>query len=563
MVNNDSIKNSGILFNQLGFWIFRDINKNSQNGYVIYNVINDNYTYNLNLFDTYDYIRNYSSKKLTFALKFFMDNILKNRLNEEKSELKNLEKLKLILNKDENDTKKTQKNNGYVDSVIKNKEKTQSLSKIYNKLNEATKSFKTEMDFKDFLISFNEPIYNLFKEFMNYYKIIIDDTNYKPIPEQIYIEKNKTYLNKYVKDKRFLNLKPNLNAKFPHIERLIRNICGSKLRYEYFIKFIAYKIQFPLDVPPCHIIIRDDGGTGKSDLLLGDILENVLEVAVVTQNDLMDNFNGYMVGHSLVWCEEVEGFEDEKKLKALTGAKWINLNEKFEKGKKIKNYNNFIVVSNELRVMKITEKDRRWSIIGGGKRLVPLKQDNWEETIFQSEEDNKEFFRGYHKNLNFELEEFYKYLIAVKVERSDIQIPLNNKLKTELINMNKTSEIAFIDDIIDIKLDNLIIDIYGSKGITKLNNLIHKKDGDLEGYWVTLKSLYKIYEDYCKGSGYDKKIGLKMFLSRLRAYKPFNLVFGEDKIIKIDSCSHKCLKVINHYDENFENKNYDKFEIIN
>jgi len=561
---NDTAKFENIeLFEVLGYIIYRNISKTAQNGHILYNIKEDREIFNLNLFDLYDYLRNSEPKKLTLSLKSFFELIFKDQLDEEKQENIELENKRLLLHEDLKKEVITKKEVELKLRSIENKQKNQKLSKIAEKLDSAINVFKTENEFKNFLVSFHEPIYNLFKEFMSYYKIIVDDTNYMPIHERIYMENGRKLLNLYKMPKGFKDLKPNSKAKFPHIERLTKNICGSEKRYIYFMNFLAYKIQNPLDVPPCHIIIQDDGGTGKSDLLLGDVLEKIFKVNPITQTELTSDFNSYMVGSSLIWCEEVEGFDDEKKLKALTGAKWISLNEKHEKNKKVKNYNNFIVASNELRVMKITEKDRRWSVIGGGKRLVPLTPDNWKETIFKDEKENEDFFKGYHKNLKTELNEIYSYLLSLKVTRNMVQIPLQNDLKNQLINMNKTSEISFVDDIFETNINHVMFETYGSNAPKFFERLIINKTGECGGNWIKLSGLFEFYIQYCLTNQYTKKLSKKIFLKRLQAYKLFNEVFNEYKVIwdNDTNSSYKCLKITNPKHQDFQNEELEEIKI--
>jgi len=473
-------------FDQFNTEILRNLTKSSNKGYILYDISYSNYKYDLSVFDLYDILRDKNPK------------LLYQKLYEESSG----------------------------ESIDINK-----ISDFYAKKE---------------LIERSEIYYADFKNLINLYKIMVDKIDYKPINERIYFENGLYILNLFQFRNEYKDSKPDKNAKFPHIKKIIKNIAGNQIKYDFFIDLLAYKIQNPLDLVPTHLIIQDDGGTGKSDLLLGDILENIFNINIATQDDLDAGFNSFMRGSQFVWCEEVEGFEDEKKLKALTGAKWINLNEKYEKNVKIRNYNTFIVASNELRVMKITENDRRWSVIGGGLRLVPLAGKSWDETLFKSKEDNEEFFAGYHKNLKSELKQFYNYLLSVEITRSKIQIPLDNDSKSELINMNKTSEHIFIDDIIEFGFSQTIhenIMINADQFEKDFIFYKHSIDEEIEGNYIKINDLYKLYVKFCESNEYRKKLTKRIFIKRLSTYKPFIEIFDHIKVIRINENTYRCIRL--------------------
>ena len=508
-------KNNGININKYLQWdFFLCLNKTQNKNYIIYNPDNKAMIENLSIIDLFNFFKGTIPKKLLHVLLLFRpEKVDEDSFNDSSDKERHIEKNIAIKR--------------FVDS-------------------------KDNQEILNYLVQEHKLLYPLFKDLISILIKVVNDTNFLPIDKIIYEDKGLIYLNKYKKTLS-KEIKPNLNAKFYHIEKLIKNICGDQDKYVYFLNFLAYKVQYPLDVPPCHIIIQDDGGTGKSDLLRGDILDRIFEINDASQDDLLSPFNSYMAGVNLVWCEEVEGFEDEKKLKALTGAKWITLNDKYEKLKKIKNYANFIVSSNELRVMKITEKDRRWSVIGGGKRLVPLKKTEWDKSLFGSKKENEKFFNGYHKNIDNEVLEFYSYLLALKVDRNLVQVPLLNDMKENLINMNKTSEISFIDDLINDGIFNVVVESYPKKGIEFFNNFIHKIDSDLnKGYWVKFSDLYELYLQYAIVNQYTKKLTKKAFSMRLKNYEKFEDFFGELKQVKIDNENFKCFKIKSYVDENIE-----------
>ena len=384
-----------------------------------------------------------------------------------------------------------------------------------------------------------EMYYKIYRDYINYKAIIVDMVDFVATDKRFIQRDGHKILNHYVLNTKYKSLDPDINAKFPHIEFIIRNICGSDNRYNYFIKFLAYKLQNLSDVPPCHFIVQDEGGTGKSDLLFGDILNNLFNVNIIGQEELESPFNFYMANCELVVCEEVEGYKDEKKLKKITGSKYITLNQKNKPQIKIKNNANLIIFSNDLRVMKISHNDRRWNVLGGGKRLSALSDNDWSKTAFKNLEENKKFFKGYHKNLKDELKSFYSYLTAVEVDRLDIQINMMNELKENIIDLNKNSESVFIDEIEEEGIFTFIKENVSNNYQGYINKIIITRD---EGIFIKVSDFYNLYTIFCQVNKFKMQLSKRMFGVKISDNENYFNIFDDKILLKIDGIPHRVLK---------------------
>lgn len=477
-------------FSVLGYQVLIHTEKPTNKAYILYNIKNNTYHHNLSPFMVFNMVRN--SKPLEL-FKLLSEN--KNRLKEDSEEFLDYVKRELIDNK-----------------------------------------------------AFQNEFYNQ----ININNVFINKIDFRPIPKRIFKSKGYTYLNLYNFNMDFLNIKPNINAKFPNIEIFLRNIWGNNDEmHNKFLDVCAFKLQYPLEpLTQCNFIIQDDGGTGKSSVFYKKILDRLFCVNSITQIDLGDKYNSFLCGCQWVFVEEVESFKDAKRIKALTGASKIRINEKYEKAVMTNNYSSMIICSNEINPLHIDERDRRFNVGGGGLRLEPLPGMSWSETLFKSEEKYNKFYEDFNTNLDDEIKNMYSHLIARKVSVKSIQRIVNTQQREELINLGKTTEKLFIDDIIK----------YGMYEVLKLCkrdysgaivDLIHHfPSGQYMGYWVKFSDFYDIYLDYHRYYLKNPKlpIGTKSFYSRLIKYKPSKQIIGNKALIRIKDEPHRCIELKGYKD---------------
>lgn len=394
-------------------------------------------------------------------------------------------------------------------------------------------------------------IYPIFKQFVMSQKKLINGISFKPINERIFESNNEIYFNTYISNVNFNNIKPTQNKDFPHFEILLKNICGDEETYNYFTKFLAYKLQNPLNPIDTHFVIQDDGGTGKSKIL-SQILSRLVNTSIISQSDLESPFNSYMNNSLLIIAEEIEGYDNEKRIKYLTSVNSnICINQKFKNAYNIINYTNWIFLSNDLKTIKISEKDRRFIVMGGGKRLTPLKENEWHLTLFKDANDNYNFFdskNGYHNSFEKELKNYYAYLLGLKVSKKELLVNLPTSKKVELIKQNYTSETLFIEELIEIKLDGFLNEYDPTKDLNKLIYHNPNDDGN-KGYWIKNSDLYSLYKKFCQTNTYNS-LTRNNFIRRIHETENYKNIFGDKKVILINGKSYRCLKLKTYIDEN-------------
>jgi len=425
-----------------------------------------------------------------------------------------------------------------------------------NDILDKIKELKTKFD-RDKLMEIinlnSKTIFSIFKQFVMSQKKVINGISFKPINERIITINNELYFNTYFSNIDFNNIKSTKDKKFPHFEKLLLNICGDNETYEYFTKFLAYKIQNPLNPIDTHFIIQDDGGTGKSKIL-SQILSRLINTSIISQGEIESAFNSYLLNSLLIIAEEIEGYENEKQIKYLTSVNsTICINQKFKASFNIINYTNWIFLSNDLKTIKLSEKDRRFIVMGGGKRLTPLKENEWNLTLFKDTEDNYNFFdseNGYHNSFEKELQNYYAYLIGLKINKKDLLVNLPTHKKIELIKQSYTSEILFIEELIEIKIDGLLNEYEPTKDLNKFIYHNSNDDGN-KGYWIKNNDLYSLYKKFCIHNGYNS-LTQNNFARRIQETQNYKNIFEDKKKIRINDKTFRCLKLKSYVDENKE-----------
>ena len=227
--------------------------------------------------------------------------------------------------------------------------------------------------------------YNVFKKrIISQIELVVGVTFY-PQDKLLVSKSEGNYFNLYSKDNAFQDIQPNKDSIFPHFERLFKNIFQEG--YDKFIQFLSWKVRYPHLVLPCNWVIVDQGGTGKSQILF-EVLSRIMNSRLVTQQELDSSFNDYMKNSILLFFEEIESFNDEKKMKNITGSPNVTINNKYGMKVYIKNFNNVVITSNDtVRALRLSEGDRRFNVVGGGKPLTPIRNEGWETTLFGSKEE--------------------------------------------------------------------------------------------------------------------------------------------------------------------------------
>lgn len=439
--------------------------------------------------------------------------------------------------------------------ICENPKAQENFPELYNDGIFDIKKFE-KLERENIMRRLNESSKELFLIFRLYIDTITTNVfskTFKPIDKKIIECDNLKYFNTYVNNCKFANLKPELNDDFPHIKFLLQNILQNG--NDYFINFLSWKIVNPLEPVDCHFVIQDDGGTGKTKIL-SNIISKLVNCVTISQKDLENNHNEYMINALFVLAEEIEGYENEKQIKYYTGVGGqIRINPKNISAYNIINYSNWIFLSNDKKSLKITDKDRRFIVIGGGKRLTPLSNGDWSNTLFpEGQLSNYEFFdseKGYHKSFEKEIKRFYQYLIALNVQKKDLLINLPTMKKQELIEMNYTSEKKFMIEILDLNINNMIITylplLNNSKIKLEVKNYIYKiPDNKVNGteleYWIKSFDFFEIYRAYCKHNNFQHTLNKHNFFLKIPDLPEYNLLFNEKKVINMDNKRSQYIK---------------------
>ena len=332
---------------------------------------------------------------------------------------------------------------------------------------------------------------------------LIDNIAYKPIDEQTFEENDKTYFNIYRKSQLLKNYKPN-NLEFPTIKKLILNIVGNNEEYyTYFNKWLGWQIQHPLSRLPTAIILQGEQGTGKTkfcELVLKKIFDK--NFTEISQAEINQDHNDYMMGKQLIVANEVIHNDNKylvpDKLKNMVTDEFLTINQKFKDLKYMRNYAQFIFVSNNSVPIKVESGDRRYSIFKSLKLV-----DGW-KLIDELE-----------KNLESELQGYINYLYNLEIDFSEVSQPLDNIEKKDLIAANYNSVEDFYHTAQEVGGFLSLNYSYDDANNLYYNHLEYHYIQDKK-YLIT-SNLYNLYKKFCLDAGY-KSFGRSNFTRELKKF---------------------------------------------
>lgn len=341
----------------------------------------------------------------------------------------------------------------------------------------------------------SKQIDNLILQWIAEEQILIDNIGYMPSDDLTYEEDDKTYFNVYRRSKLLDDVysqpQPQEHV-FPNIEKLIKNLCGgSEVEYNYFIRWLGWIVQNPLKRLPTSIILQGEQGTGKSkfcELILKPIFaQNFCEIG---QSDINKEYNDYILGKQIIVANEVihndNKFLVPDKLKNYVTDEFLSINRKFKDTIYVRNYSQWIFVTNNQVPLKIDNGDRRYSVFKS-KKLV----------------NGRDLINKLLDNIESELKQFLQFLLFIPVNYSDVDQPIDNEAKKELIKSSYNSVQEFIEEAKDLGGLDKVADHYGVL-LRTLN--INGKVGFLSS------ELYSVYTFFCADVGYNRSS--KIFFSK-------------------------------------------------
>lgn len=144
----------------------------------------------------------------------------------------------------------------------------------------------------------------------------------------------------------------------------IKDLCGNPEFYEYFLDWLAFKVQFPNRKNNIATIFKSLQGAGKDsffDWFGNEILGSKYYLNIQGLNQL-ENFNALLSCKLLVVLNEFElkdSISNYEKFKALITNVVNVINEKHEKQRKEKDYTNYALLTNNIISFKIENGQRR------------------------------------------------------------------------------------------------------------------------------------------------------------------------------------------------------------
>lgn len=332
----------------------------------------------------------------------------------------------------------------------------------------------------------NNDIKNEIKTYITTCAQIIDNFTYVPCDEKLIVANTRRLFNTY---------HPNIHEGnkshgYGLIKAVLINLFGDV--YDYFEKFLAYKLQNPTEQPQIHFILYDRGGTGKTSFLK-PILNALFDTITIYQDNLESEFNSFMKQSQFVICEEIERFTNDKKIKVFTGSDRVMIRELYKNPYEIPNHNTFLLFTNDLKMIKLDSNDRRFVVCGEGRRLFSSDPIRATCAVYQSAEAFSDFLTEWREMFPDEISSFHEHLINMPVTATDIYQMPQTRLRAQLIEMSKTSEVQFFELLIEMG----IVEFFNTY-IPDKQNFYNNVIFDRNEVYMSTDYFYQGYIEYCK-----------------------------------------------------------------
>lgn len=313
----------------------------------------------------------------------------------------------------------------------------------------------------------------------------LDNISYMPLDQKILKENGKTYFNVYQKpsilDQEIKNVDKN---SFKRIKELILNLTNNDEKYyEWFINWLSFIIQNPDKKLPTAVIFQGQQGTGKG-VFKNLILDNLFgkNIQEINQTHLESSFNQYLMGKQIIVANEVIHNENKallpNVLKNIITDPTITINRKFKTELVIKNYTHWIFCTNNDNPLKIDKDDRRYSVF-------------YSERLKGCEKEAYKFVIDLQQNLDYEMNNFYSYLMNYDSNEAIARDPIMSQAKKEIIELNKDSSERFIEYCNQFKnLFELWISLFEKGEVPIIEDQGQK--------YILTDKVYLLYEEYCE-----------------------------------------------------------------
>lgn len=289
-------------------------------------------------------------------------------------------------------------------------------------------------------------------------------------------------------DKRIFNMftgfkaEPSLTCNKESIEKILNHInvvyCNKDEQiFDYVMKWLAHIIQKPNIKLGKAIVVTGEQGVGKTrfftDFIQAQIIGDELSYHTPDITNVTGRFNSSLSGKILTILDEIKAHSTTHDVwdlfKSLVTDSKRNIEAKYKDNVSVKDYNNYIFISNHSDIIKIEPNDRRYLILKAS-------------SVYKG---NEEYFKGIEKLFTDEqvISNFMKYLLDIDISNfgPTTPVPITEE-KRELTKLCAPKEILFFSE----KLYN------------KLKRNIEKNDT----YIVCVDDIFNSYTEWCKQSGY-------------------------------------------------------------
>lgn len=259
---------------------------------------------------------------------------------------------------------------------------------------------------------------------------LVDNLNFKPILDPLFIEDNKKYFNLYSGNK-YLNLVVSDDEKikdyennFPNIRELMFNLTGrDENGVQYLLDVLSMVVQEPHIKTKQLIIFYGEEASGKGtfyDLVLSPLLNGY--ITKILGKKVKSQFNSYMSQNLALVLEEVKSDKDEEDtMKELVTEDTILINPKGQSERYENNYLTIFGFSNEQN-----------PISAGKRRGVYFNS----RTLGGTTDKAPEFRKRFEKEIPKEFEDFVKYLKLNKYNRVEVMKGFETEAKKQVVEQN-------------------------------------------------------------------------------------------------------------------------------
>lgn len=190
------------------------------------------------------------------------------------------------------------------------------------------------------------------------------------------------------------DLKPQAHD-WKSIERLLKRLTVSEEGFNWFMDFLAWRLQKPTQPAMVAPIFITNQGSGKGTLhKLLEVIWGKENCRLLQANEVNQQFNSELfTGKLLLTLDEVSKIGDERKdvmdlLKHYITGDSLRVEAKYQPASTIPNRITWLLFTNTLAVLPLEESDRRFTVFADKRNN---KTDGWMEWVAETFWDGPEF----------------------------------------------------------------------------------------------------------------------------------------------------------------------------